>query len=145
MKYNFTESVIFFLTAFSIDCYSQNIPIRPINKNDSIGYNTIQKLKDIAFCKCVSNGYSLDSVGIQDASAWIINETLDCDLGPYFSIDSLTKTYVDLLPTHVPGADLENTVNKRIMIGCLNLYKSKMLDSFVRKLYKNNCKESNAP
>jgi hypothetical protein len=122
--------------------YSQAKINHSVVKNQKNTNTTLQILKDIALCKCIENGYKLDSLNVEDASAWILIGGTNCDMGPLFALDSLTKKFVDTLPTLIPGADEENGRHKRIASSCIELYKSKRLEAFIKYLMKESCNTS---
>lgn len=121
--------------------YSQNQKTKSAKGIYPDSGTTLQTLKDIALCKCLENGYNLDSLGVRDPSAWILIGTTNCDMGPLFELDSLTRKFIDTLPTLVQGADYENLIHKRIASSCLELYKSERLEEFIKKIMKENCKD----
>lgn len=112
--------------------------LRPTAEREHSKQDTISALKDMAFCSCLINGFPGDSLDAKDPSIFVLLDTKGISFDILDSINVFTSNFISSLPTTLPGQNKESTSKKRIMTGCINMYKSKSLDSFVKSLYSNH-------
>jgi hypothetical protein len=126
---------IFYL--FFLNSYSQNKGKR-IRNFDNSKDDTIATLKKITFCNCLINGFPIDSLQYKDPSIYILLEEISCSFNFLDTINVYTEKFMKPWIEHRVGQNKENTYNKRIMLGCMELYNSKGLDIYLRRFYKLN-------
>lgn len=87
-------------------------------------------LKEYAFCKCLEYA-TKDSFLSNDLSVSVYKEIANYDPSVYQIIDSLSrKKALEILPSQIADYDGK----KAILVSCFNFYKSKTLDSVVKKM-----------
>jgi hypothetical protein len=128
----------FIFSFFFLNSYSQNKEKKfrshiGISKGD-----TIAALKKITFCNCLVNGFPIDSLQYKDPSIYILLEEINCSFSFLDTINVYTEKFMKPYLYHRTGQNKENTHNKRIMLGCIELYNSKGLDIYLRRFYKLN-------
>lgn len=90
-----------------------------------------QLLKEYAYCNCFQYATGDTSVFINDVSLSVYFDIANYNFNAYNKIDSLSKSVVGRFkPFEI--ADYKD--KKAVFFNCFNFYKSKQLDSVVRKL-----------
>lgn len=125
--------ILLLLVLFCFKSFSQNRVINPRSASQNRG-DTISVLKQISLCKCIFNGFPSDSLESKDPSIYVLMESINCSYDLLDSIDDYTKKILDSLPVTRKGQNRENTYNRRIVTGCLNMYLSKHLDLYLKKI-----------
>jgi hypothetical protein len=125
-------SLVFGFYCYSQKAFTSNKIHRPVLSD------TIETLKQMSFCSCISNGFPQDTLSKKDPSIYLLLEGISGSFSLLDSIDSYTQHLIEKFPLTRKGQNRENTRVKRIMIGCIDMYKSKQLYLFLRKLYKED-------
>ena len=101
----------------------------------------IESFKELAFCRCVTENYSLiDSTfsqTYQDLSLSVIfsGRPLSMNVWDSLSVYSGAKTY-GAYPMTSHTTDQVGGISNFISLSCLEFYKSKELDSYIKRLMK---------
>ncbi len=97
------------------------------NGRPTVKFRT-EMLKDYALCQCIKEVSNDDSIK-NDISFSILTELADYHQKAMHGIDSLTeKVVLNFEPAQI--ADYNG--KKPYLLGCINYYKSKQLDSLIR-------------
>ncbi|MBV4356353.1 T6SS amidase immunity protein Tai4 family protein [Pinibacter aurantiacus] len=107
------------------------------SKNNEIRLSSVYK--DYVFYKCIQEAFPNDSIYNKDISETVLMEMSNYAIMKERSgkMDSIAKAFVNSIqPTQI--ADYEN--KKPLFLRCLEFYKSKELDKFVKKLAKETPK-----
>ncbi len=90
-----------------------------------------QLLKEYAYCKCFQYATGDTAFFINDVSLSVYFDIANYDFNAYIKVDSLSKSVVAAFnPFEI--ADYKG--KKAVFLNCFNFYKSKQLDSVVKKL-----------
>ena len=123
-KHNFPTFILISICIIAQSCGSKKL--------DGDGRPTVkfrtEMLKDYALCRCIMEVSNDDSIK-HDISFSILTELADYHIKAMNGIDSLTKKVVlNIEPAQI--ADYNG--KKPYLLGCINYYKSKQLDSLIR-------------
>jgi len=95
-------------------------------------------LKKITFCNCLVNGFPVDSLQYKDPPIYILQEEINCSFNFLDTINVYTEKFMKPYIEHRTGQNKENTYNKRIMPGCMELYNSGGTGIYLPGFYELN-------
>lgn len=134
MKYVFSF-ILFLINSYSFAQKQSNTDKNtiPANRGD-----TIEILKQMSFCSCINKGFANDSLETKDPSIYVLLETIGGSFDLLDSINRYTEKIILQLPLTKKGQNRENTAKKRVTKGCIEMYRSKLLGYFLKRLYSKN-------
>jgi hypothetical protein len=139
IKLRIMKKKIFIIAVFPIalllSC-NKNTKVKiPDNTGDSTSQNKRKWLKEYALCSCIKYSFKDDTAIKNDLSFTVYKEITDYgNLAVYRTMDSISKIAAfDIKPSQI--ADYNG--KKALLLGCIEYYQSKKLDSIIRKLEIN--------
>ncbi len=121
-----------FMIAFLLSC-NRNTKIEVSNNSkNSVSQNNRKWLKEYALCSCIKYSFKDDTAIKNDLSFTVYKEITDYgNLPIYRTIDSISRIAAfEIKPSQI--ADYNG--KKALLLGCIEYYQGKKLDSTIRKL-----------